>query len=113
MPDLDTFSLKLVLTTAGAAMGGAFIAAIMQLIKGVLPAEMQTGRAVLFIVYALAALLVIGAVLDTGLALSAGTIFIGVLAWQGVAAAAVGSYEVVAKASRAVAGTTNKSGPDR
>ncbi len=108
----DDFTLALVLTAAGAATGGALIAAIMQLIKAVLPAEMQTGRAVLFIVYGLAFLLVLGAILDTGAALTPATIFLGVLSWQAVAAAAVGSYEVGAKAAGAATGTTNPAGPD-
>lgn len=109
----DDFTLALVLTAAGAATGGALIAAIMQLIKNILPAEMQTGRAVLFIVYGLAFLLVLGALIDTGANLAApANIFLGVLSWQAVAAAAVGSYEVVAKASRVASGTTNTTGTD-
>ena len=108
------FDPAIVLTAAGAAVGGTAVASVAQLFKAVLPTNWQTGRAIIAIVYLLAALLVIGAIvvappMEGGPVMAA---LAGVLAWQAVATAAIGTNQLARKAQDIAGGTTNPTGPD-
>lgn len=97
------------------ALAGAFIASLTQLVKGVLPVTWQTGRGILIVVYALSALLALGATLAIPpdakpdvVALVLGA----VLFWQGVVQAAIGANQLARKGEAIVRGTTDPTGQD-
>lgn len=112
---VDGFELAIVLTTAGAALGGAFVAALAQMAKGILPESMQTGRGILAIVYVLAGLLV-GAAMYASPELVPDNVaaagFLGVLSWTGVAQAAIGANQLARKGELLLHGGTNPVGED-
>lgn len=115
---MDNFTLASVLTAAGAGVAGIFVASLVQLIKQLLPENMQTGRGIIAVVYALSALLVLGAISATpALAFHdaagfAATTFVAVFSWQAVAAAAIGANQLARKAQAVASDSTNTTGED-
>lgn len=113
--DFDTILQYAGLIGGGAAVGGGIVASVTGLLKNVLPTTWQHGRAVLAIVYALAAGLVIasmGTFVEPVPGGVGAAVLVGVLAWQGIAAAAVGTREITVKAVDIATGGTNPQGPD-
>jgi len=109
------FELAIVLTTAGAAVGGAFVAGVVQLVKAALPESWQTGRGILFIVYVFAAALVAAAFVAAPEATPdniGGDAVLFVFAWQGITQSAIGANQLVRKVQSVSSGTTNPTGPD-
>lgn len=113
---MPEFALSSVLTAAGAAAGGIVVASVAQMLKPILPELWQHGRAMIAVVYVLAALLVAAAVASTPELTStlgfAELAFVVVMSWQAVAAAAIGSNQVARKGEAIVRGTTDEAGPD-
>lgn len=112
---MEGFELAIVLTAAGAGLGGAFIAGLVQMVKGILPTNWQTGRGILLVVYVASGLLVGGAMYATPDVVpdnAAAAIFLGVFSWQGVAGAAIGANQIARKGEALLQGTTNERGED-
>lgn len=112
---MDGFELAIVLTAAGAALGGAFVAGLAQMAKGILPENMQTGRGIIALVYVLAGLLVGAAMYATPEVVPdnvAAAAFLGVLSWTGVAQAAIGANQLARKGEAVLHGATNPVGED-
>jgi hypothetical protein len=112
---MDDFTLAIVLTAAGAAIGGAFVAGVAQLLKALLPESMQTGRGIIAIVYALSALLVAAAFQAAPEATPdtfGGDAFLFVFSWQGVTQAAIGANQLARKVESIRSGTNDPTGPD-
>ncbi len=110
---MDELTLAMVLTAAGAAVAGGLVAGIVQVLKPLLPSAWQHGRAPMLLAALGALVLTALAVSAAGLPLDANGIFVAILTWYGVYAAAIGSHATVSKAARVVSGTTDPAGPDR
>lgn len=115
MDGLEGLSLAIILTLAGASMGGAFVAAIVQLTKNVLPETWQTGRGILLIVYAYGGALV-GAAMVAHPELVPDNVgaagFLFVLSWQGIVQAAIGANQLARKGEAIIQGRTDPTGED-
>lgn len=112
---MEGLELAIVLTAAGAGLGGAFVASLAQMAKGVLPESWQTGRGILLVVYALSGLLVGAAMYATPELVPdnfAAAAFLGVFSWQGVAGAAIGANQIARKGELLLYGGTNPVGED-
>lgn len=112
---MEGFELAVVLTAAGAGLGGVFVASLAQMAKGVLPENWQTGRGILALVYVLAGLLV-GAAMYASPDLVpdnvAAAAFLGIFSWQGVAGAAIGANQIARKGELLIHSATNPVGED-
>ena len=112
---MEGFTLALVLTLAGASMGGAFVAGIVQLTKNVLPERWQTGRGILLVVYVYGGALV-GAAMAAHPELVPDNVgaagFLFVLSWQGIVQAAIGANQLARKGEAVLQHATNRGGED-
>lgn len=110
--DQIALPLSEVFTAAGALAWAAAIVGLVQFGKRFLPFIPEHGRGVLAVVAALAAVVVVLAAIDLGLALDAQNIILIVFTWANLGAAAVGAYEAGAKTVRVLQGETDETGPD-
>lgn len=111
---MEGFELAILLTTAGAVVGAAFIKTIVSAAKGIgiVP---ETGRGVLIAVGLCAALLMGLAVWDSTLltdGVDASDVLLIVLSFLGLYTASIGVHETAVKAQNIIQGTTNPTGPD-
>ena len=112
---MEDFQLAILLTTAGAAVGAAFIKTIISALKG-LGVVPETGRGVLIAVLAASAVLIGLALWDAQTfadGIDAGDVFMALLSLVGLYTASVGVHETVVKVQAIASGTTNSSGPDQ
>ena len=111
---MEDFQLAILLTTAGAAVGAAFVKTLVSAGKG-LGVVPETGRGPMFAALVLSAVLIGLAVWDGTLledGVSAGDVFLILLSVVGLYTASVGVHETAVKVQRIATGSTNPDGPD-